>query len=253
MSGTVFSVASYNIHQCVGVDRKRDPHRIARVIQELTPDVIGLQEVDYRPLGDRKSYQLNYLSEVTGLTAVAGPTIHRPDAEFGNALLTRHEIIKLCLHDISVPRRQPRGAIDAVIDIKGQPVRVLVTHLGLSGRERRRQVLRLMDLVANKGTRLTLLLGDLNEWWPPRFSVRNLNARLGRASSPSTFPSKFPLFALDRIWVSPHEAMLETTVTKTPLTRIASDHLPLQATIRLSEPEVVEEPADAISVLQNRS
>jgi endonuclease/exonuclease/phosphatase family metal-dependent hydrolase len=253
MNGKFFTVASYNIHQCVGMDGRRDPHRVARIIQDLNPDIIGLQEVDYRPLGDKKSYQLNYLSEVTGLTAIAGPTIHRPDAEFGNALLTRHEIINLCLHDISVPRRQPRGAIDAVIDINGQPVRVLVTHLGLSGRERRRQVLHLMDLVANKGTRLTLLLGDLNEWWPPRFSVRNLNAHLGRASSPRTFPSKFPLFALDRIWVSPHEALLETTVTKTPLTRIASDHLPLQATVRLSEPVSVEEMADAIPILQDRS
>jgi endonuclease/exonuclease/phosphatase family metal-dependent hydrolase len=231
MSGKVFSVASYNIHQCVGVDGKRDPHRVACVIQELEPDIIGLQEVDYRPLGDKKSYQLNYLSEVTGMTAIAGPTIHRPEAEFGNALLTRWEILQVQLHDLSIARRQPRGAIDAVINIKGEPVRVLVTHLGLRGHERRRQVLRIMDLVANRDTRLTLLLGDLNEWWPPRFSVRNLNARLGRASSPRTFPSKFPLFALDRIWVSPHEALLETKVTKTPLTRTASDHLPLHATI----------------------
>jgi endonuclease/exonuclease/phosphatase family metal-dependent hydrolase len=165
------------------------------------------------------------------MTAIAGPTIHRPDAEFGNALLTRHEILNLCLHDISVPRRQPRGAIDAVLNIKGKPVRVLVTHFGLTGWERRRQVLHLMDLVANQATRLTLLLGDLNEWWPPRFSVRNLNARLGRASSPRTFPSKFPLFSLDRIWVSPREALLETKVTKTPLARTASDHLPLHATV----------------------
>ncbi|HWP60169.1 MAG TPA: endonuclease/exonuclease/phosphatase family protein [Candidatus Acidoferrales bacterium] len=226
-----FTAASYNIHQCVGVDRKRDPRRVARVIEELKADIIGLQEVDYRPLGDRKSYQLNYLAEVTGLNAIAGPTIQRPAAEFGNALLTRHRIIKLCLHDISVPRRQPRGAIDALIDVHGQPVRVLVTHFGLSGRERRRQVLQIMKLVENEAAPLTLLLGDLNEWWPPRFSVRNLNARLGRASAPRTFPSRFPLFALDRIWVSPHEALVETKVIKTPLARIASDHLPLRATI----------------------
>src|SRR5580692_9440471 len=42
------SVATYNIHRCVGLDRIRDPGRIADVIAELDADVVGLQEVDAR-------------------------------------------------------------------------------------------------------------------------------------------------------------------------------------------------------------
>ena len=231
----MLTVASYNIHQCVGTDGKRDPHRIARVIRELKPDIIGLQEVDYRPLGEKKSYQLNYLAETTGLTPVAGPTIHRPDAVFGNALLTSGEILNVQRHDLSVRRRQPRGAIDADILVRGQPVRAIVTHLGLSGRERKKQVLRLLDLLADKGTFLTLVLGDINEWLPPRFSVRELNAFMGRAFAPRTFPSYCPVFSLDRIWFSPREALTESRVVRTPLTRVASDHLPVHATIKIPE------------------
>jgi endonuclease/exonuclease/phosphatase family metal-dependent hydrolase len=234
-SESVLTVASYNIHQCVGTDGKRDPHRIARVIRELKPDIIGLQEVDYRPLGEKKSYQLNYLAEVTGLTPIAGPTIHRPDAVFGNALLTSGEILSVRRHDLSVRRRQPRGAIDADILVRGRPVRAIVTHLGLSGRERKKQVLRLLDLLADKGTFHTLVLGDINEWWPPRFSVRELNAFMGRAFSPRTFPSSWPIFSLDRIWFSPRGALTDGGAVKTPLTRVASDHLPVHATVTIPD------------------
>ena len=47
-----FSVASYNIHRCIGIDKRYDPERIIRVMQELQVDIIGLQEVDcqyFRP------------------------------------------------------------------------------------------------------------------------------------------------------------------------------------------------------------
>ena len=41
-------VASYNLHKCVGLDRRRDPHRVARVLAGLSADVIAVQEIDRR-------------------------------------------------------------------------------------------------------------------------------------------------------------------------------------------------------------
>ena len=38
-------VATYNIHKCVGMDRRRSVEWIARVIEEIDPDIIALQEV----------------------------------------------------------------------------------------------------------------------------------------------------------------------------------------------------------------
>ncbi|HZA56701.1 MAG TPA: hypothetical protein VE616_20825, partial [Candidatus Udaeobacter sp.] len=54
----------------------------------------------------------------------------------------------------------------------------------------------------------------------------------GQAPRLRTFPSRFPVFPLDRIWVSPPSALIRLSIFNTPLTRIASDHLPLKATIQ---------------------
>ena len=231
----MLTVVSYNVHECVGTDGHRDPERIARIIQELNADVVGLQEVDFNPMREKKSHQLNYLAAATGLHAIAGPTIQRIDAEFGNALLTRPEIHTLQLHDVSFPGRQPRGVIDAVIASEGKTVRVLVTHLGLHARERRHQVQLLLKILdQHQEIDCTVLLGDINEWRPQGFAIRMLNARLGRGISARTFPSFYPVFALDRLWVSPRAALIEKTIPHHRLARIASDHLPIRAILDLS-------------------
>ena len=127
----MLTAVSYNIHQCVGTDGKRDPHRIATVIQDTKADIIGLQEVDLHPR-EKKSHQLDYFAHITGMKAVAGPTVRRADIEFGNALLTCQEILHVRFHDLTVVRRQPRGVIDAEIVCDGKIIRVLVTHFGLA-------------------------------------------------------------------------------------------------------------------------
>ena len=48
--------------------RQCDPRRVAAVIQDTKADIIGLQEVDFNPLGAKKSHQLDYLAEATGMT-----------------------------------------------------------------------------------------------------------------------------------------------------------------------------------------
>src|SRR5262245_5407673 len=163
----MLNVVSYNVHECVGIDGRRDPERIARLIRELQPDIIGLQEVDFSPLNGSKSYQLNYLAEATGLHPIAGPTVRRADADFGNALLTRPMIETRQLHDVSFPGRQPRGVIEAVLAVEKQTVRVLVTHLGLHARERRYQVELLLKILGREQEMgCTIVLGDINEWRP---------------------------------------------------------------------------------------
>jgi len=231
----MLNVVSYNVHECVGIDGRRDPERIARLIRELEPDIVGLQEVDFSPLRGNKSYQLNYLAAATGLRPIPGPTMRRADAEFGNALLVRPVINTLQLHDVSFPGRQPRGVIEAVLAVEKQTVRVLVTHLGLHARERRYQVELLLKILdRGQGRGCTILLGDINEWRPQAFAIRRLNARLGRGVSARTFPSFYPVFALDRIWVSPRAALIKKTIPHHRLARIASDHLPIRAILDLS-------------------
>lgn len=225
--------ASYNIHRCIGLDGRHDPARVARVIDELDSDVVGLQEVESRFGGTPDIHQLNFLAEETGFIAVAGSTILRPDSHYGNALLTRYIVREIRSHDLSVPGREPRGILDVDLDVHGNALRVLVTHLGLGLRERRRQTRMLLELVAAHGDEPVVILSDFNEWFPWRKQLRWMHRRLGKPPAPNTFPAAWPIMALDRIWVAPRGNLVRVTAHDSPLARIASDHLPLHATLEL--------------------
>ncbi len=228
----LFSVLSYNVHECVGLDKLRDPGRIARIISESQADVVGLQEVHSESGGRGESHQMEFLARATGFHAVAGPTLERNRGTYGNVLLTRHKPLSVRRLDLSFPGREPRGAIDADIKIGGETVRIMITHLGLRAAERRFQVGRLLTALSEKRTRVVVLLSDLNEWLPTSRALRRLQARFGKGRRLRTFPAHFPLFALDRIWVHPVHALVDLSVYDTPLSRVASDHLPLKAVIQ---------------------
>jgi endonuclease/exonuclease/phosphatase family metal-dependent hydrolase len=83
------SIGSYNIHSCIGLDRRCSPARIASVLQELDCDIFALQEVDNEPGDDDDSQQLEFLSHTMKMAAVPGLRIVRHSGEYGNALLTR--------------------------------------------------------------------------------------------------------------------------------------------------------------------
>jgi endonuclease/exonuclease/phosphatase family metal-dependent hydrolase len=211
---------------------------VAQLLQELSADVVGLQEVDFNPPGESKLHQLDVLAETTGMTAIAGLTIRRSGAEYGNALLTRGTVLGVDLHDLSISRREPRGLIDARIMCGNRSIRVLVTHLGLGINERRRQTQVLLKVLRDGAERcdVTLVLGDINEWRPRGFAPYVLDTLLGRCPSPRTFPSAFPVFSLDRIWVAPRAVLVHMETPNQGPAQIASDHRPLLATVDLSHP-----------------
>jgi endonuclease/exonuclease/phosphatase family metal-dependent hydrolase len=223
------TVASYNIHRCVGADGRKDPHRIARVIQSLDAGVVGLQEVEC--VTACRTHQAEIIAEATHLTPVLGPTMRRRDKVYGNVLLTAYPVVGIRTVDLSLPGRETRGAIDADLNIGGITVRVLVTHLGLRARERRYQVTRILEELEQNGGGLLVLLGDINEWMPLSPALCALHKRLGKAPAAPTFPSRSPFMALDRIWVCPVEKLLSLEVCNGALARIASDHLPVKANI----------------------
>lgn len=225
------ALASYNIHRCFGTDRKYLPTRIVDVIRALDSDIVGLQEVDIHLLVDGRP-QLDFLAESLGMEAVAGPNFQDHRGHFGNAILTRLPVLETRRIDLSVGRREPRGALDAVLELDGAPIRVVVTHLGLRASERRFQVRRLMHVLDHGDVTMpTIVMGDFNEWKPNHGALKRLNRRFGQPLSPRTFPSRFPILPLDRIWVWPQEGLKRAGVYATPLTRVASDHLPLRALV----------------------
>lgn len=239
---SVISVLSYNIHECVGLDRRRDPARIAEVIKLSGAQIVGLQEVHSDSSGEDHLHQMNYLSAATGLQAVAGPAVERRNGHYGNVLLTGYKVLGVQKLDLSYAGREPRGAIDADLDIGGEPVRVIVTHLGLLPAERRFQVRKLLTALSEQRTRTVIMLSDFNEWLPTGRSLRWIHTHLGKTALVRTFPARFPVFALDRIWVSPAAALVELSCVRSRLSRLASDHLPLRATIKTATESKIEQP-----------
>lgn len=232
-SASHFTVATYNVHGCVGTDGRSDPRRVAEVIRELDAEIIGLQEVYASSETGSKWAHMEYLSEISGLQALPGPTMKRKDSHYGNVLLTHFPILQTDNIDLTIRGREPRGAIDAILKIGNRPVRLIVTHLGLKGKERLCQTRQLSHKVQEDNSSALILLGDINEWYPLSRSLWYLKTYFGKSPVRPTFPARWPVLPLDRIWVRPANALLRVWSHKTPLSRMASDHLPLKGSIAL--------------------
>ena len=198
---TPLVVGSYNIHRGVGLDRRRDLDRIARVIGEIAPDVIGLQEV-VRENGVAAADQAMYLAARLDMTLVMGETRAFGSAgTYGNAVLTRLPVLSSLRCDLSCDGREPRGCLRVDLGVNDTALHIFNCHFGLGFRERRSQV----DLLAGflkaadcEGPRL--VVGDFNEWHRgpvTRGLRREFSSPMRRMRR--THPAWFPLFRLDRI------------------------------------------------------
>ena len=248
--GSSVRIATYNIHTCIGVDRRYDPGRIATVLREIDADIACLQEVAARRGSDRHHDQWAYLGEVTGRRVITGIGLRERLGRFGNAILTRFPVLTARAIDLSVAGYERRGAIDADLLIGDRVLRVIATHFGLHAVERRLQANRLMavlgeQLAANRRLAdAVLLMGDLNEWRGRSGAIRLLDRRLGPSAAARTFPSWLPVLALDRIYAEGPAVLHDLYVYRSPLARLASDHLPLVGSLcwNVREPRRREPP-----------
>lgn len=229
-------VASYNVHKCVGTDGRFDPGRINRVIREIGADVIALQEVDRR-FGNREGLlDLAHLAREAGLEPIPAAGGADSHGWHGNVLLFRRGAVRQ-VHRITLPGLEPRGAVLAEIGLgSGAALRVIAAHFGLLRWARRQQARLITELVARDADTPTLLMGDLNEWRRQRRSALNDLEPAFDHIPPAvpSFPSRLPLLPLDRIIASRRDLLSAITVHDTPLARVASDHLPIKATVDLA-------------------
>jgi endonuclease/exonuclease/phosphatase family metal-dependent hydrolase len=226
-------VASYNVHRGIGRDKRCDPTRILDVLREIDADVYALQEVEAH---DDGGDMLEWLGENLGYRAIAGTTLKRHDGNYGNGLLSRCPAHEINLVDLSWRRREPRGAIAADVDCDGARIRIVATHLGLRPAERREQVERLLRLFSWKDEDRAILMGDLNEWFLWGRPLKHLHRYFQETPAIATFPSRMPVLALDRFWAHPGTMLRKLSAHDSELARMASDHLPLVATLDTSQP-----------------
>jgi len=229
------TLVSYNIHRCIGSDGHYRPERIRDVLRALDADVVALQEVEV--FRDDPEI-LDFLCKDSAWRPIRGVTLSRASGDYGNAVLCRLPVDVVRRQDLSFRQREPRGALHLRCSVAGVPLHVTATHFGLRPVERRSQAGALADELdaVSRGSdapAVTVLMGDFNEWFLWGRALRRLGGRFLPAPAPRTFPARWPLFALDRIWVTPGAQAFEIEAVRTPLTRVASDHLPLRVRLQL--------------------
>ncbi len=242
----VLRVMTYNVHSCVGMDGKLDAERIARVIARARPDVVALQELD---VGRERSFgmdQAQLIAHYLEMEFHFHPAMHLEEERYGDAILTHlpQRLVKVgSLPGLADrPKLEPRGALWVAIDLNGQEVQVINTHLGLYPRERMAQIEALLgsDWLADEQCQGPVIFcGDFNA--PPsspvcrRISVGFKDAQVvAQDHRPKgTFSSRFPTLRIDHLFVSPGIEVTGIEIPASRLARMASDHLPLLAELRI--------------------
>ena len=222
-------LASWNIRKCVGLDRRRDPRRVAGVLADLDADVVVLQEADKR-LGRRPAALPHHLlvDETPYLPVDAGG--HEMSIGWhGNAILVAPSVEAFDVHPLTLPGVEPRGALVLDFTRGGQDWRVVAVHLGLLRQSRRAQMAAIREALHGRDHRPTVILGDFNEWSPER-GFEPLEGFEVHAPG-RTYHAARPIAALDRIAIGADVDLRDAGVVETPTTRVASDHLPIHGTV----------------------
>ncbi len=216
------------------MDRRYSPERVIEVLHELDADLIGLQEVSLCRNGG-EAVRTESLEKSLNMKVVCGTTLCRNGDDFGNVLLSKFPVTQTRRLDLSVRAREPRGALDVDLIVENFALRIIVTHLGLRAFERSLQIEMLLESISLQHTKYTVILGDFNVWSPISLARRHLEKRFGKFPVFRTYPSVLPIFGLDRVLVSPGNALIGMTVHRSRTARVASDHLPVKATVKLGE------------------
>ena len=230
-------VATYNIHKCVGIDRKYSPERIVDVIRELDADIVALQEVLCHSQLHRRDHQAEFIAEELGMEYRLGENRQLNGGNYGNAVLSRFPIGSHENYDISVKKYEPRGCLRTDISINGRSVHFINVHMGTSFFERRKQVHKMLaehvldhpEFVGNR-----IVAGDFNEWingvttqlFRSNFNSVDPRLHLGRAR---TFPGILPLVHLDNVYFDESFRLRNATLHRSRKALVASDHLPIVA------------------------
>lgn len=241
-------IVTYNIHRAIGVDRRFRPERVVAVLHHYDPDVVLLQEVDDGAPRSRELDLAKELAVALGFPHFAvGHNVSLRKGRYGNATLSRFPILRERNIDLTIGIRKRRGCQHTSLVIgEGRPhLEVFNLHLGLSARERHRQIdllTRCNELAGVDGQTPVLVGGDFNDWRSllrPTFtnglgfhSVTE-SRRFGVELAMPTYPSFSPQGALDRIYYRGPIELLSIRRCRLQVSRVASDHLPLIADFEL--------------------
>jgi endonuclease/exonuclease/phosphatase family metal-dependent hydrolase len=237
---------TYNVHKCTGgLDRRYAPDRIAEVIAHSAAEVVLLQEVAQNGKWYRNERQIDVLGRLLGFkhhSYFVNVAFGHRRGEYGNAILSRFPIVSTDNIDLTVAGKKARSVLHGELRLElphggHRTLHVFNLHLGLGGRERREQLHRFLashPLAGLHARTPIVVAGDFNDVWgtlgrrfllPEGFAVPRRPVR--------TFPAYAPVRALDALFVRGDIAVESLAASRRSPARLASDHLPLLATLRL--------------------
>ncbi|MDP1691836.1 MAG: endonuclease/exonuclease/phosphatase family protein [Burkholderiaceae bacterium] len=239
-----------NIHKGFSaLNRRFVLHELREAVRAVRTDLVFLQEVEgvdggSGPAGTAAvGAQYEFLADQIWSDHAYGRNAVAAGQDHGNAVLSRLPVIRSRNHDVSLPGVEPRGMLHCVLHRPGgvQELHVMCVHLGLSETHRRHQLARLCETVRLEvpATVPLVVAGDFNDW---RSRADAMLATCGltevfrhaQGHHARSFPARWPLLRLDRIYVRGVVAARPLPLPLRPWAQL-SDHAPLAAEIDLPE------------------
>lgn len=225
------NILTYNVHNCIGVDKERDYERIANVIRRAHPDVVALQELDSVTLRNNGVFTLDTLRKLTGLHGLYASAIPYQNGSYGIGILSQERPLRY--YTVPMPGREEKRTM-LVAEFKDYIF--CATHQSLTQEDQIASVPLLVQAV-NDSDKPVFMAGDMNSHPgdKPQQLLRDSFITLNDTAD-YTFPANHPDCTLDYIYVrkdGQHRCIvLQTKVIDEPT---ASDHRPVQVIVEVQK------------------
>jgi endonuclease/exonuclease/phosphatase family metal-dependent hydrolase len=230
-------VLTYNVHHGEGLDKKLDLPRIANIIKSTDPDLVAIQEVDFKTKRTGEIDTPAELAKLTGLHAYFAKAMDYQGGAYGQLILSKHELTDTKTHMLPPAEQgvEPRIMAEAHVKIGDTTIAFFGTHLDHQNDARRiKQAEEITRITADTKDNIMLLAGDLNA----RPDSTPIAILLKNWTDPSagknllTIPAEKPRYQIDYVLYRPKDKLraTEVRVLEEP---VASDHRPVLAVFEL--------------------
>ena len=222
---------SYNIKNANGMDNVCNFQRIANVINNASPDVVAIQEVDSMTNRSGQKYVLGEIADRTQMHGYFAPAIDYDGGKYGIGLLTKQ--VPLRLQSLPLPGREEARTL---ILAEFADYIYCCTHMSLTEEDRMKS-LELVKAFTSSSTKPLFLAGDMNAE-PESGFIKELQKDFQILSNPKqhTFPAPDPKETIDYIATLKQNAkgfaVISAKVINEPM---ASDHRPILVELRTAE------------------
>jgi len=240
---------TYNVHRWVGTDRKISYERIAEVISSTQADIISLQETRAGKIADGADDQTQALADILGMKRYFQPTICMFGQQYGLSILTRFPSEQIKGERLPTASQnaqmEKRSALWVRVETDEGVLNVINAHLSLRPSDRKIQAQALLGRdwagKVQSDKESLVLMGDLNAPAMSRTykllerNLRDVQKAETVEKALPTFHTRMPIARLDHIFLKGNVDVSAAGPWVTPVSKVASDHLPLIADIGLNQ------------------